>query len=170
MSEPEFAANYPNPPDGFTEVPEGSWKLANVNAGDQPLSTLHVSSCVIIAVANVEAGRGYLGHFFHPAHESRRRFHGMLQALEANEGGGSDLHGWVGGASYVRFATESDAREHNQKVGDDREYVQKKLSAIEHIVSLREEWMRDEETIPVLTFHPARPAIEFVRESLALSP
>lgn len=165
---PKIMEAYPDLPPGFTEVEQGQWKTAQLIDGEQPLGTLGVYSCCVVAVRNTETARIYLGHFFHPSSHTkganREEFDAMVDAIAAEEDKVHALDSWVGGASLWGKGIEI-AEIHDGEVQQDRAYVIERLQGLTNMAAVNEEWLKEQEAMPVVTFHPMRePEIEFVRE------
>lgn len=165
---PKIMEAYPDLPSGFTEVKQGSWETAQLIDGEQPLGTLGVYSCCVIAVRNTETARIYLGHFFHPSSNKkgaeRQQFDSMVDAIAINEDRVHALDAWVGGASLFGGGLEV-AEIHDEEVRQDKLYVIERLKTLENLAALEEEWLGQEEAMSIVTFHPMRkPEIEFVHD------
>lgn len=165
---PKIMEAYPGLPPGFTEVKQGGWETAQLIDGEQPLGTLGVSSCSVVAVRNTETARIYLGHFFHPSFRTnggnREQFDHMVDAIAKNEDGVHALDAWVGGAGLFGGGVEL-AKVHDEEVRQDRIYVVERLKELENLAAINDEWLGQNESMPVVTFHPMRePEVEYVRE------
>ncbi len=171
---PKLAESYPGLPEGYTDVAQGTCETAQLIAGDQPLGTLAVSSCTVVAVHNIETARAYLGHFLHPNSnqaDGKEAFEAMVKAIKDHEDPTHPLEIWLGGTSKLGSeSSEESHKTHDESLELDRQIVIATLNDLPNDKSISPDWLSDNTYIAAMTFNPMDdPAIEALIESLPLA-